>query len=417
MTTILKGNLIHAPALGRLDCVKGGFLVLEDGVIAAVCQDLPPAFANCPVTDYGDALILQSFADCHLHAPQYPMVGTGMDVTLLDWLQRYAFPTETRFADPAYARAVYRTLARELVDNGTTRVIVFSSLHTDATLVLMEELEAAGLWGCVGKVNMDRNGSPTLQETTEDSKRETLRWLEGCGAFRHIRPILTPRFTPSCTDELMEWLGRLAARRGLPIQSHLSENLREMEWVRSLHPDCSRYWETYAKFGLWRDRTVMAHCVHSDAVERRAMREAGVLCVHCPDSNINVRSGLAPVRTLLEEGNQVALGSDIAGGDHLPMMEVITAAIRTSKLRSLLLDGTDPLTAAEAYYLGATAGHRYFGAGDGFAPGDLLHAVVVDDSSIDTSGALSLPDRLERALYRAKKEQIIAVWAGGVQIK
>ncbi len=417
MTTILRGNLIHAPALGQLECLPGGYLILEDGVIAALCSRLPEQYQNSPVIDYGDALILQSFADCHLHAPQYPMVGTGMDVTLLDWLQKYAFPTESRFVDGAYARQVYHALARELVDNGTTRVIMFSSLHTDATLILMDELEQAGLWGYVGKVNMDRNGTPQLQETTEESQRETLRWLDACGQFHHIKPILTPRFTPSCTDALMAWLGRTAAERGLYIQSHLSENDREIAWVRELHPDCQRYWESYAKYGLWADHTVMAHCVHSDAQERLAMREANVLCVHCPDSNINVRSGLAPVRTMLNEGNWVALGSDIAGGDHLHMMDVITAAVRTSKLRSLLIDGSEPLTAADGYYLGTTAGHRYFGAGAGFAVGDALHAIVVDDSGIDTMGNMNFTDRLERALYRAKSEQIVAVWAGGKQIK
>lgn len=417
MTTILKGNLISAPALGELSCIPGGYLVLEDGVISAISPTLPREYAHAPVTDYGDCLILQSFADCHLHAPQYPMLGTGMDVTLLDWLQKYAFPTESRFADTGYARRVYRALARELVDNGTTRVVMFSSLHTDATLVLMEELESAGVCGFVGKVNMDRNGSATLQETTEESKSETLRWLEGCERFTRVKPILTPRFTPSCTDELMEWLGVLARERALPVQSHLSENDREMAWVRELHPECGQYWETYEKYGLWKPGTVMAHCVHSDEAERRAMREAEVLCVHCPDSNINVRSGLAPVRTLLEEGNRVALGSDIAGGDHLPMMQVMTAAIRTSKLRSQFLDGTAPLTAAEAYYLGTTAGHRYFGAGAGFAVGDALHALVLEDRGIDTMGDMSLPDRLERALYRAGAEQILAVWAEGRKIK
>src|SRR5699024_7758382 len=117
-----------------------------------------------------------------------------------------------------------RLLARDLAANGTTRVCMFSSLHTDTTLILMEELERAGLVSYVGKVNMDRNSAPgLLQETTEESRRETLRWLEACGDFPHIRPILTPRFIPACTDELMAFLGKLARERGLPAQSHLSE--------------------------------------------------------------------------------------------------------------------------------------------------------------------------------------------------
>ena len=233
MTTILKGNIVSAPSLGRLDVTENGYLIAENGVITGVYPVLPEQYAGAAVEDCGDALIVQSFADLHLHAPQYPMLGMGMDLPLLDWLNAYAFPTEARFADPDYARTVYRQLAQELAAHGTTRVCMFSSLHTDATLILMAERERAGITGYVGKVNMDRNAAPgVLEETTEESMRETLRWLDACGDFKNIRPMLTPRFTPSCTDELMAFLGRLAAERQLPVQSHLSENSAEMKWVR-----------------------------------------------------------------------------------------------------------------------------------------------------------------------------------------
>ncbi len=415
MLEILRGNLVSAPRLGALDVAERGYLVLEDGVIRGVFDKLPAQYAVAPVTDYGDALILQSFADMHLHAPQYPMLGMGMDLPLLDWLNTYAFPTEAQFADPDYARVVYRALAEDLIANGTTRVCMFSSLHTEATWVLMEELERSGVTGYVGKVNMDRNGAPgSLQESTDESVRETIRWLEGC-RFDRVKPILTPRFTPSCSDELMAALGRLAAERGLYVQSHLSENVREMEWVRQLHPDCRRYWETYDKFGLWKDHTVMAHCVHSDEVERRAMHRAGVAAVHCPASNVNICSGVCPVRRMLREGVWVTLGSDIAGGDQLPMYQVITAAIRASKDRHIMDNGsTEFLTVEEAYYLGTTSGHRYFGAGEGFAAGDRLHAIVVDDSNFPRSGRpLSVTERFERALYLMGAKNIVAVWSDG----
>ncbi len=221
MTRVLRGNIVSAPELGRLDVTEHGYLVLEDGRIAGVFDRLPERYAAAPCTDYGDALVMQSFADMHLHAPQYPMLGMGMDLPLLDWLNTYAFPTEARFADPDYARRIYRRLASDLITNGTTRVCMFSSLHTEATWILMEELERAGVTGCVGKVNMDRNALPgVLEETTEQSVRETLRWLEGC-RFAHVKPILTPRFTPSCTDELMGRLGR-SPRSGASASSPIS---------------------------------------------------------------------------------------------------------------------------------------------------------------------------------------------------
>jgi guanine deaminase len=415
MTQVLKGNIVHAPKLGDVSITEHGFLVLEDGAIVGVFTELPAQYQGGEVHDYGDCLIMQSFADMHLHAPQYPMLGMGMDLPLLRWLDTYAFPTEARFANNDYARRVYRKLASDLITNGTTRVAMFSSMHTDATLILMEELERAGVTGYVGKVNMDRNGDAEhLQESTEESVRETLRWLDGCH-FEHVHPILTPRFTPSCTNELMAELGKISKERHLYVQSHLSENTGEIKWVHELHPDCARYWETYDKYGLWKDHTLMAHCVHSDAVERQAIRQAGVVVVHCADSNVNICSGICPVRQMLQEGLWVTLGSDIAGGNQLPMYKVITASIRTSKTRRITDDWhTDFLTVPEGYYLGATAGHRYFGAGDGFAAGDLLHAIVVDDSDFTESAhPLTVRERFERAIYMMHRHNITAVWSDG----
>ena len=413
--TILKGTIVSAPRLGETEITENGFLIAEDDRIVGVFSELPAQYAALPVEDFGSALILQSFADLHLHAPQYPMLGTGMDLPLLDWLNTYTFPVEARFADPDYARETYRKLAKELISLGTTRVCMFSSLHADATLILMEELEAAGVTGCVGKVNMDRNAAPgVLEETTEESISETLRWLDGCGSFRYVKPMLTPRFIPSCTDEVMAFLGKLARKRGLPIQSHLSENDKEIEWVRALHPDCAQYWESYAKFGLWNDQTLMAHCVWSDERERRAMKDAGVTVVHCADSNVNVCSGTAPVRKMLDEGLKVALGSDIAGGDHLNMFDVITSSIRASKIRCMADEQKTPfLTVPEGWYLATSAGAAFFGEAPGFAPGNSLHAIVLADDELPP---LSAPQRLERCVYRRQPDAIRAVFSAGRRV-
>lgn len=415
---ILKGNLVSAPALGKLEIVEHGCLVLhDDGSIQSVEKAVPQS-ADAEVIDYGDSLIMPSFVDMHLHAPQYPMLGMGMDLQLIDWLNTYTFKTEARFEDSDYARRIYKKLASDLITSGTTRVCMFSSLHTDATLILMEELEKAGVTGYVGKVNMDRNGSPELQETTEQSKRETLRWLDACGRFQTVKPILTPRFTPSCTDELMSWLGKLAAERGLYVQSHLSENKGEIAWVKELCPDCAQYWESYDRAGLWKDHTVMAHCVHSDEREREAMREHGVVTAHCAGSNINICSGVAPVRTLLREGNLVTLGSDIAGGALLAMNKVITMSIRASKFRHMQSDGKDEfLTVEEGYYLGSSAGHEYFGGHGGFVPGDYIHAIVVDDSDFtEAAHPLSVRERFERAIYMMHRHNIVSVWSEGKNV-
>ena len=284
--------------------------------------------------------------------------------------------------------------------------------------ILMEELEKAGVTGYVGKVNMDRNAAPgLLEETTEESRRETLRWLDACQDFRLVKPMLTPRFTPSCTDELMAFLGKLAAERDLPVQSHLSENQAEMAWVRQLHPGCQQYWETYAKYGLWTSRTVMAHCVWSDARERQAMRDAGVTAVHCADSNQNICSGVAPVRAMLNEGVKVALGSDIAGGDHLHMFDVVAASIRASKARRVLDNWeTDFLTVPEGWYLATSAGAAYFAEQPGFAPGNHLHALVLADDDLPQPHPMTPQERLERAVYLRQGGAIRAVWSEGRKV-
>lgn len=416
-TTILKGAVISAPSLGALTITEGGYLVAVDGIICGVYKTLPQEFAAFPVTDCGNDLILQSFADMHLHAPQYPMLGMGMDLPLLDWLAAYTFPTEARFSDPVYAREIYRQLAQELVKCGTTRVAMFSSLHCEATLILMEELENAGVTGYVGKVNMDRNGSVNLQETTQESVSETLRWLEACKDFPHIHPIITPRFTPSCTDALMQALGQIAAERGLPVQSHLSENSGEIALVSELHPDCPQYWQTYQKFGLWNGSTLMAHCVWSDAQERQAIRDAGVTVVHCADSNQNICSGVTPVRTMLREGVKVVLGSDIAGGDHLNMFDVTAASIRASKARRILDDWkTDFLTVAEGWYLATSAGAEFFGEQPGFAPGNPLHAIVLRDDALPGAQTLTVRERFERCVYRRQTDAIRTVYSAGRKV-
>lgn len=152
MTTILKGCIVSAPALGRLETTEHGYLIAENGHITGIYPVLPEQYAGAPVEDYGDDLIVQSFADLHLHAPQYPMLGTGMDLPLLDWLNTYAFPTGGPLRGHGLCPDGLPAATRELIAHGTTRVCMFSSLHTEATLIFKEELERAGVSGYVGKV-------------------------------------------------------------------------------------------------------------------------------------------------------------------------------------------------------------------------------------------------------------------------
>ena len=415
MVQVLKGNIVQAPALGELQITEQGYLVLEDGVIRGVYDRLPLEYATAPLVDYGQALVMQSFADMHLHAPQYPMLGMGMDLPLLEWLDTYTFPTEARFADTDYARRIYRRLATDLITNGTTRVYVLLPPHRC-------HVDPHGGAGAGRRHRLCGQGEHGPQRPARHLAGDHGGICPGDAAvaggmsFRprqaHSDPPASP---PSCTDELMAALGRLAQEKGLYVQSHLSENLGEIQWVKELHPDCQQYWETYDKYGLWKEHTIMAHCVHSDRRECDAMRRAGVVVAHCAGSNINLCSGVSPVREMLQQGIWVTLGSDIAGGACLPMYKVATMSIRASKIKRIETDWSeDFLTVPEAYYLATSSGHRYFGDGDGFAPGNRLHAIVVDDGDFtEASHPLTVRERFERAIYMLHRHNITAVWSDG----
>lgn len=417
-TFALKGNLLYTPECGRLELHPASYLVCEQGKSAGIFSELPERWRGIRVDDYGDRLILPGLVDLHVHASQYAYRGLGMDMELLDWLECNAFPEESRFADPDYARRAYGIFTDALVRSATTRACIFATLHRPATLTLMELLEQAGLPCYVGKVNMDRNSPDILRETTEQSLSETRLWLEQSKGFAKVCPMLTPRFVPSCTDELMAGLGQLQREFGTAMQSHLSENLSEIRWVSELCPDTRFYGEAYARAGLFGGDcpTIMAHCVWSGAEERALMKQNGVFIAHCPQSNMNVSSGIAPIKSYLAEGQKVGLGSDVAGGAHLSIFRAMTDAIQCSKLRWRLVDQETPaLTLPEAFYMATKGGGAFFGKVGSFEEGYELDAVVMDDSNLPTTRDCTLAERLERVVYLSDG-QPCAKYAAGVRL-
>ena len=401
-TFALKGNLIFTPVCGQLEVRPQQYLVCENRLVAGIFETLPERYAGIPVHDHGDRLVLPGLVDLHVHASQYAYRGLGMDMELLDWLEENAFPEEARFSSPEYAQAAYRIFTDELTRSATTRASIFATVHRPATLLLMELLEKAGLRGFVGKLNMDSNCPDYLRETAEGSLAETRRWLEESAAFSGVRPILTPRFIPSCSEELMDGLGELQRQFGTAMQSHLSENLSEIEWVKQLRPWSRFYGEAYSRPGLFGGEcpTVMAHCIWSGEEERALMKEQGVFLAHCPQSNMNVSSGIAPVRTWLNEGQKAGLGSDVAGGAHLSIFRAMTDAIQCSKLRWRLVDDSlAALTLPETLYLATKGGGEFFGKVGSFEPGYEFDAIVMDDSALPTTRKCTLAERLERVIW------------------
>ncbi|HZK41668.1 MAG TPA: amidohydrolase family protein, partial [Clostridia bacterium] len=300
---LVKGDFISSPQPDQLVLHEDATILVEDGRISEIYEDGPKGTSDLELLDHRGKLIIPGFADVHLHAVQYVTRGLGYDKELLPWLNDYTFPEESRFKDPAYGELVFKDVARDLWAAGTLHCAIYSSLHTDASLQLMDKLAQAGLSAYVGKVNMDRNSVEALEETTEESMEETLRFLEEAKAYadKDILPILTPRFAPSCSDELMRWLGQKSQELALPVQSHVNENFGEIAWVKELFPQSRDYLSVYEDFNLLpQGRTIMAHCIHNTEEEMKMFADKDVMIAHCPDSNANLASGIMPAGEMLD---------------------------------------------------------------------------------------------------------------------
>ncbi len=401
---VLKGNICYSINKNELETIDG-YLVCENGKCAGVFKEIPYKYSNFELKDYSDYLIIPGMVDLHIHAPQYAFRGLGFDFELLDWLNNEAFKEESKYRDDEYASKAYSIFVDNIRKSATTRLSIFSSRHVKASEILMDKLEESGLVSYVGKVNMDRNAPEILVE--HNSYEDTLKWLNDiCGKYKNTYPIITPRFIPSCSDELMLKLANIVYDNDLPVQSHLSENLSEIEWVKQLCPNSKFYGDAYDQYGLFgtnkdkKIKTIMAHCVYSSDEELNLIKKNNVYIVHCPSSNINVSSGIAPIRKYLDLNLNVGLGSDVAGGTMESMFTAIVKTIEVSKLYWRCVNQDfKALNFKEAFYLATLGGGSFFGKVGTFKEGYEFDAVVIDDNVNKTTLDLSLIERLERSVY------------------
>lgn len=415
---IYKGNIVWTAKPEQFEILNNAFIGVDQGRVQFVCESLPIEFSKNEVEDFGENLIIPGFVDLHFHAPQYANLGLGLDKELLPWLTDYTFPEEAKYADLDYASGVFKKVAYDLWRNGTTRVVLLSTLHRQATEKLMEIMDQSGLGAYVGKVNMDRNSPDNLIEKTEESIEQTRLWLERTNAlYPRVKPIITPRFVPTCTSTLMHGLADLSKAFNVPVQSHISENTSECEWVKALHPEAKDYVDVYEKHGLMHNRTVMAHCVHNSMEEIKRFAELGVYAAHCPNANYNLSSGIMPVRTFLNEKVNVGLGTDVGAGHKVAISQVMVSAIQGSKLVWLESKKTmSPLTLSEAFYLGTKGGGAFFGSVGSFEVGYEFDALVIDDSTLSVGASRSIEERLQRFIYVGDDRQIVKRFVAGKEV-
>lgn len=406
---IFRGNIIFTPTSNKFVTLNNGYIVVIDGKVENIYEKLPDKYKNHEIIDYKDKLIIPGMNDLHCHASQFKNLGIAMDKELIPWLNDYTFPEEAKFKDVNYSQKIYKKFIKEVWKHGTTRIAVFGTVHKDASIELLNLFIKSGLGAYVGKVNMDINCPPYICETLENSIKDTEEFLiESQNKSNIVKPIITPRFVPSCSSNLLKSLGVLCKKYNVPVQSHLSENKSEIQWVKDLHPESKFYGDVYNENGLFgQTPTLMAHCSFSSDEEMDLMKSNNVFAVHCPSSNLNVGSGMMPIRKFIDKGINLGLGSDISGGHTISIFKTMVYAIEVSKLFWANSNKQiDFLTNSEAFYLATKGGGSFFGKVGSFEPGYDFDALIIDDSNL-TYYDYTLEQRLERFIYIGDDRNIL----------
>jgi len=423
---VLRSSVLHCladpgdgPEHAGWEYFDDGLLVVEEGRIAEV-GEAAPLLAKMPadaeVIDYRGKLIVPGFIDCHVHFPQLDIIGSYGE-RLLDWLNRYAYPAETRLADPGYARNVAEAFVAELLRNGTTTALVFGTVHPHSVDAIFEAAEARDMRLVAGKVLMDRNCPPELRDDAgsayADSKALIERW-HGRGRLGYA---ITPRFALTSSDAQLEAAGQLA--REFPdvwVHTHLAESLDEVAAIAKQFPDSASYLDVYDRFGLLREKSVFAHCLHMNDDDRERMAARGGAAAFCPTSNLFLGSGLFGLQAMRAAGVRCGLGTDVGGGTSLSMLRTASEAYKVlhlqqhalSPMRALWLA---TLGAAEALYLDDRLGN--------LLPGKDADFVVLDYAGSALTGrriaaAATIEEKLFALMTLGDDRNVAATYVAGI---
>lgn len=444
----LLGTLFHAPAIGSIEIIDDALIGVDGaGRIASVLKvdDRRRLRALADAEAAGSLIrlprghfLLPGFVDLHIHAPQYPQLGTALHVPLEVWLQRHTFPLEARYTDLAFAERAYSALVGDLLALGTTTALFFATIHQAATRLLADTCLARGMRALVGKVAMDDPAScpdyyrdASAGAAIEDTAA-FIDYVRGHSANHDglVLPAVTPRFIPSCTDALLEGLGKLAESCSCHVQTHCSES----DWEHGAV--LTRYGRTDTEcldgFGLMTRRTVLAHSNFVSESDMDLIRARGAGIAHCPLSNAYFSNAVFPLRRGIEKGLHVGLGTDISGG---PSASLFDSARMTIAASRMLEDGVDAALPAAArgrkgskvdwrtaFHLATAGGARALDLPVGaFEAGRHFDAILVDTAA--PQGTIRLFEGfddheavLQKIIYTASRANIADVWVGGRRV-
>ena len=313
--------------------IEDGALLVDGGRIAAVGDYADLRRDGLAVIDHRPHLILPGLIDPHIHFPQVQVVASW-GAQLLDWLRDYTFPAEARFADSVHAERMAGAFCDMLIAHGTTTACAFASVHPGSVDALFGAAEARGMAMLGGKVMMDRNAIPAVQDTAQQSYDDTKALIEHWQGRGRLTYAITPRFAITSTPEQLAAAGALVAEHpDLPMQTHLSENRAEIDFTLSLYPQARDYLDVYDRFGLLGPRSLMGHSIHLSEREIARMAETGTRAIHCPTSNLFLGSGLFDEAGLRNAGVVTGVATDIGGGTSYSMLQTLNEAYKVLQMR------------------------------------------------------------------------------------
>ena len=444
---IFKASLFHSIHYGKIEFLKDAIItVLENGIINEVIRNNDPNYveklteysSHQNFYDFGDKILLPGFIDLHIHAPQWPQAGLALDDELSCWLDNFTFPLESKYKDINYARDVYTDLVKTLLANGTTSAMYFGTIHNEATLELAKICANLGQRGFVGKVVMDdENMNPEFyrDNSTKEAIENTERFINDVHELskdvpQGVYPVITPRFVPSCTDNALLELGKLAKKYNCYIQSHCSESDWEHNFV--LERFGKRDTEVLDQFGLLTDKSIMAHGNFINSEDADIFKKNKSSVCHCPISNSYFANAVLPVNRLKKQGLNICLGTDISGGFSPSLYDNIKHTVMASRM---LNDGVEnrleasrrgnhdsKVSVFEAFYLATTGGGEALKLPLGlFKEGYICDFQVIDINTPTNKLPNYLDNEedkhlLQKILYLSTKENIREVWIQGKQI-
>ncbi|NOD92330.1 guanine deaminase [Ruegeria sp. HKCCD4884] len=423
--TLLKGRVlsfIGSPFDGeptdatRLDEA----VVIEDGRIADVgaVDALALAHPDAVTRDHGNHLIMAGFVDPHVHYPQTGMIASW-GKRLIDWLNTYTFPEEMKFGDPVYASEIANRYLDLTTAHGTTTMCSFCTIHPESVDAFFTAAQQRGQRVVAGKTCMDRNAPEGLRDTAQTAYDQSAALLEKWHRIDRLSYAITPRFSPTSTPEQLEAMGALWAEHPhCLMQTHLSEQTDEIEWVQSLFPDARDYLDTYEKFGLLGQNGLYGHVIHLEDRERDRLREVDASLIHCPTSNTFIGSGLFDMSGLIHDGHRIGLATDTGGGSSFSMLRTMAAAYEIGQLRGR------PLHPAQLLWLGTVGSARSLRMDDcigNVAPGMEADLVVLDLASTPAiaqreAHANDVWEAVFPTIMMGDDRAVAEVWIGGQQV-